>query len=194
MSVENFIEIISATFTPGESKTWHMGGSYFELIDCPNTIDVVLTDRNGAQRGRMTAAEASFHLRNTEFDTIQLTSATAQTIRFGYGSGEAGTRRASGSVSIVNTAGAFTQGRQNVDAANAVQLLAANAARRRLLVQNNTAAQNLRVTLDGSAPSAVNGFRLVPGDLLDLDGYLCAGAIKAIFESGAAAAVEYAEG
>lgn len=96
------IEIITAVFAPGEQRTFALSGQYFELIDAPGPVDVVLSDVYGAQRGLMRSAEASFNLKNTNFGVIQITSATAQTIRFAYGSGEAGTRRAAGSVNIAN--------------------------------------------------------------------------------------------
>lgn len=99
---QNFIELISAPFGAGESRLWMVSGQYFELIDATNPVDVILADVNGAQRGRMAAAEASFNLKNTDFQAIQITSPTAQTIRFAYGSGEAGTRRAAGSVNVAN--------------------------------------------------------------------------------------------
>lgn len=100
---QNFIELITVPFQAGESKLFAISGQYFELIDATNPIDVLLSDVNGAQRGVMRSAEASFNLKNTEFATVQLTSATTQTIRFAYGTGEAGTRRAAGAVSIVGT-------------------------------------------------------------------------------------------
>lgn len=101
--LQNFIELLTIPFGAGESRLLHVSGQYFELIDATNPVDVLLIDKTGAQRGIMRGAEASFHLKNTDFATIQITSATAQTIRIGYGSGEAGTRRASGAVSIVGT-------------------------------------------------------------------------------------------
>ncbi|MDZ4102035.1 MAG: hypothetical protein U1E12_10210 [Hydrogenophaga sp.] len=99
----SFIEIVTATFAAGESRLFALTGQYFELIDSTFPVDVTLSDFYGAQRGLMKAAEASFNLKNTEFGVIQITSASAQTIRFAYGTGEAGTRRAAGSVSIVGT-------------------------------------------------------------------------------------------
>lgn len=100
---QNFIELITVPFNAGESKLFAISGQYFELIDATNPIDVLLSDVNGAQRGVMRSAEASFNLKDTDFATVQLYSATAQTIRFAYGTGEAGTRRAAGAVSIVGT-------------------------------------------------------------------------------------------
>lgn len=100
---QNFIELITVPFNAGESKLFAISGQYFELIDATNPVDVLLSDVNGAQRGVMRSAEASFNLKDTDFATVQLYSATAQTIRFAYGTGEAGTRRAAGAVSIVGT-------------------------------------------------------------------------------------------
>lgn len=100
---QNFIELITVPFNAGESKLFAISGQYFELIDATNPIDVLLSDVNGAQRGVMRSAEASFNLKDTDFATVQLYSPTTQTIRFAYGTGEAGTRRAAGAVSIVGT-------------------------------------------------------------------------------------------
>ncbi len=99
----SFIEIVTATFAAGESRIFALTGAYFELIDATFAVNVTLSDIYGAQRGLMKAAEASFNLKGTDFAVIQITSASAQTIRFAYGTGEAGTRRAAGSVSIVGT-------------------------------------------------------------------------------------------
>lgn len=99
----SFIEILSATFAAGESRIFALTGQYFEIIDATFPVDVTLSDVYGAQRGLMRSAEASFNLKNTNFGVIQITSASAQTIRFAYGTGEAGTRRAAGAVSIVGT-------------------------------------------------------------------------------------------
>lgn len=89
-------------FAAGETKVFYLSGSYFELIDCPSAVDVLLTDRNGGTRARMIGAGQTHHVKNTDYDVIFITSAAAQTIRFAYGSGEAGTRNTSGSVTLLN--------------------------------------------------------------------------------------------
>lgn len=99
----SFIEIVTAVFAAGESRLFALTGQYFEIIDATFPVDVTLSDVYGAQRGLMKSAEASFNLKGTDFGVIQITSASAQTIRFAYGTGEAGTRRAAGAVSIVGT-------------------------------------------------------------------------------------------
>lgn len=103
MDRQNYIELVTVPFQAGESKLFAISGQYFEIIDAVTPVDVVLTDKYGAQRGLMRGAEASFNLKATEFATVQLTSAAAQTVRFAYGTGEGGTRRAAGSVNIANS-------------------------------------------------------------------------------------------
>lgn len=191
---QSTLQIIPAQFAAGEVKQWSFSGSYFELIECPDPVDVLLTDRNGATRGRLLQAGETFFVRNTAFEAIEIKSDTLQTIRYAFGSGEAGTRSSAGSVSLSNQAGAFAQGRVSIGSGAAVQIRPANTARRRIMVQNNTAAQYLRVTLDGSAPTAANGLRLIPGDLLDLTDYAPTTEVQGIFEAGAPADVEWLEG
>lgn len=99
---QQFLEIISQAFAAGETKIFQVSGQYFELLDAPYPVNVRLTDRTGAVRGLMSAAEASFFMRSTDFETIELVSPNAQTIRFMYGSAEAGTRRSTGLVQVVD--------------------------------------------------------------------------------------------
>lgn len=104
MNEHSFLEILPpVAFAAGEQRSFYITGSYFEIIDAVDPVDIVLSDAYGARRGLMKGAEASFHLKNTPFGFVQISSATAQTIRFAYGSGEAGTRRAAGAVTIVGT-------------------------------------------------------------------------------------------
>lgn len=104
MNEHSFLEILPpVAFAAGEQRSFYITGSYFEIIDAVDPVDIVLSDAYGARRGLMKGAEASFHLKNTPFGFVQISSATAQEIRFAYGSGEAGTRRAAGAVNIVGT-------------------------------------------------------------------------------------------
>lgn len=100
MNQENSIEIVSVTFGAGDSRLFALTGEYFEIIEAPTPVDVVLSDFNGSQRARMSQASASFYSKGVKFGVIQITSAGAQTIRFAYGTGETGTRRSSGSVTV----------------------------------------------------------------------------------------------
>lgn len=103
MSDQNNIEHITVGLAAGDNKVFAMSGTYFELIDCPNTVDVFLQDFNGVQKARLIGASASFFSDDVEFGVIQISSSTAQTVKFAYGSGKTGTRRTTGSMAITNT-------------------------------------------------------------------------------------------
>lgn len=176
MSQQNFIELVSADFAAGQARLFMVSGQYFELIDCPSPVDVVLSDRNGAQRGVMRGAEASFNLKATDFAEVQIVSPTAQQVRFAYGTGEGGTRRAAGSVNIANNNGTFLQNTFPVTTVSGVYL-SANTQRRYLFVQNKSTTGTVWLTVTGAAATTVNGVRLGPGDSFEVSGYVPTGAL-----------------
>lgn len=97
------IEIISGVWAAGETKTFHINGEYLEILEAQYPCDVMLMDRQGAQLSIMRSSEASFFSRPKEgFNSVQITSAQAQTIRIFVGSGDAGTRRISSTVSVID--------------------------------------------------------------------------------------------
>jgi hypothetical protein len=95
----------------------------------------------------------------------------------------------------VDNNGTGTQNRASLTN-TAQMLLAANANRKYLLVQNNDASAYMRITLDGSTPSATAGFRVSPGGSMEMSNYTVSGMVKAIMETATAAAanVEFMEG
>lgn len=97
------IEIIGGVWAAGETKTFHINGEYLEILDALYPCDVMLMDRQGAQLSVMRSSEASFFSRPKEgFNTVQITSAQAQAIRVFVGSGDAGTRRISSTVQVID--------------------------------------------------------------------------------------------
>lgn len=97
------IEIIGGAFAAGETKTFQINGEYLELLEAQYPCDVMLMDRSGAQLSIMRNSEVSFFSKPSGgFQSIQVTSAQAQVIKFFVGSGDAGTRRTSGVVQIVD--------------------------------------------------------------------------------------------
>ena len=96
------IEIIRATFLAGEVKTFLIQGEYLEILEAAYPVDVAMMDRSGAQLSTMRNAEASYFSRPGRYEVIQVTSAAAQTVRLFVGSGDAGTRRTSGDVSVID--------------------------------------------------------------------------------------------
>jgi hypothetical protein len=100
--MNKFLELFTVPIAAGGQSRFELAGDYFEIIESQYPVTVLLEDRNGAQIGRMGGAEASYFLRDTPFKAITITSAQAQTVRIAFGSGEAGTRRTSGVVQVVD--------------------------------------------------------------------------------------------
>lgn len=96
------IEIIKAAFSAGEVKTFLIQGEYVEILESAYPVDVAMMDRSGAQLSTMRNAEASYFSRPGKYEVIQVTSPKAQTVRLFVGSGDAGTRRTSGDVSVID--------------------------------------------------------------------------------------------
>lgn len=99
------IEIIKGTWAAGETKTFAINGDRVEVLDAQYPLDVFLMNSAGAQLSVMRDSEASFFSAPVGgFSTVQIYSATAQNIRFFVGSGDAGTRRISSVVQVVDGA------------------------------------------------------------------------------------------
>ena len=98
-------------------------------------------------------------------------------------------------VSAIKNNGAVTQGRVSLTNVNQ-QLLAANANRKYLLIQNNDPIAIMRVNLAGVAATAAQGFRIDVGASLELSNFNVTGAINVIMETATAAVgnVEFSEG
>lgn len=188
----------TVTMAANEVKEYKALADFFRVLAATSTLTVRFY-----YQGRQISEAEGVELGYAEefvagpFDAIQIENGpNAQTLQFvtRLGSRVAYDKSPVGNVFVTNTGGAFVQGRTSVGSGAVSQLMAANAIRRRIFIQNNTAGQFLRLTFDGSDPTAANGLRLVPGDLLDVLDYCPTGAVKAIFESGAAASVEWLEG
>lgn len=114
------IEIIGGLWAANETKTFVINGEYLEILEAQYPCDVMLMDKTGAQLSIMRRSEASFFSRPKEgFQTVQITSVQPQQIRVFIGSGDAGTRRISSTVSVIDGARA----RVDANVANAVALV-----------------------------------------------------------------------
>ena len=153
--------------------------------------------KNGAIFAEAIGMEGGFFSQPVSgFDAIELASVGAQTIKFAIADGSGGYNRVTGTVQVSNLEtrqGAFTQSNKTVINASG-ELLAANAARRMLLIQNNDAAGNIYVTTDGSAATTANGIKIEPAGLIMLDVFCPSGAVNAIGDIASNANVIVVEG
>lgn len=175
----------------GEYLDIAIAGDYVRVRE--SAVDLLIENPDSGERIEVSEGD-DFEF--SEFRRLRVlnTSASAQTVKLTVSKGKrAGASRVSGSVSLSGTS--YTQSRASLT--NAVQtLIAANSQRVYLLLQNNDASAYMRVTMDGNDPGAAAGFRIGPGDSLEIATNAPTGAIKAIMETASATAdnVEFCEG
>lgn len=178
--------------------TWRLGvpGSYFRLLSLTYPVDVQFLRHGTVVFTAGQVLDGFWSKPAGGFDEVMITSASAQTVTLGITTGDAGYDRAVGSVSVTNQPvnnGILTDTAQTVTNASG-QLLAPNAARRFLLVQNKDAAGNIFLTFDGGAATVANGVKIAPGGSLILDVYAPTGAVMAIGDIASNANVVTVEG
>lgn len=186
---------VQAVFQAGETKEWHGQGDFFRLLEStgPVTIEFFEQGREIAEAINMMAGYGE-QFNNRKFDRLRITSPTAQSISYVVRDGaEVRYDRGAASVTVTNTAGAFTQAQHTVTNASA-QMLAANANRRYLLIQNKDPTADLWVNLAGVAATSANGLLITAGGSLELQGYVCTGAVTAIGSIASNANIVIVEG
>lgn len=183
------MQTYSQTFAA--STTWEMNvaGSYFTTLECSSPVNVrfykggKLLDL-GEIKGLLAGLEVSLPGGGggAAFDRVQIDVQAGDTVKIGIGNGQARYNRAQASVTVVtNTqpqSALFDNQNKTVTNASAV-MLAANAARQYLLVQNKDAGGNLFLSF-GKAATVANGVRVIPGGAFELIGAQCTQAIHAI--------------
>ncbi|HEY0955913.1 MAG TPA: hypothetical protein VGE36_14210 [Roseateles sp.] len=172
--------------TPGQGKELMEAGDFFRIIASPAEDVAIIFYKDGREVGRVEDVGAGYWER-CAFDKVRITSGTGGQVRAVARIGaEVGYDRAVGGVNIVGTVvvkdenGAFSHAAPAVLAAGG-QLVAANASRRYLLVQNNHGTQTVWVRIDGLGVNiATTGVRLKPGESLEIQGRAPTAAVFAI--------------
>lgn len=99
------IQIFSLILAADEAREVAVQGEYFELRNALHPIAMIeLLDRTGSVIARLENPEQSDYCKPGRYETIRITNGPiAQTVRHFYGSGDAGSRRTSGLVSVEGT-------------------------------------------------------------------------------------------
>lgn len=171
---------IDTTIQAGAILEYFEPGDFFRLLEASGPLDVRFY-RIGTEVARADNITEGYaeKFRVGEFDRIQISSATTQTIQFvtRYGQDVFFDVPPQGNVTLGQ--GAFAQAQKTVTNASG-QLLALNGNRRYLLIQNNDASGVIYVTLDGTAATTGKGIKIEAGGSYECAGYVPSGAINAI--------------
>lgn len=162
-----------------------VAGEYFKILSATGPVDVQ------SDFGRLNSLVTGQGLAKNPFSSLYFTdvSGAPNTLRVLVGdsdfidgvTGDVNVQNfpALQLVSVQNNQGAFAQAQETVTNASTV-MLAANAARRYLLIQNNDATGIIYVNLTGAAATALNGVKLGPGASLEIANFAPTAAITAI--------------
>lgn len=188
----------STLFLPANTtQEYSLSGNYFLVRQ--SAID--LTIENPLTSEKVEASQGD-DFQFQDFKSLLITNSTGadQVIKLTVSNNKkAGSAKVGGSVTVSGSVtlanGALTQGRASVTNANQA-IIAANANRRYLLIQNNDPAAVLRITVDGNAATASAGFRVEAGSSFELPTFAATSAINAIMETATATAnnVEFVQG
>lgn len=168
-------------------------GRFFRLKSTTAPVTVYFY-RGQIEFSRVEGVEAGYWEEfDQQFDQVRIYSATAQAVEFFTSAGgKVGYDRSIGSVVVLNQTTMVNAAKIVTNASG--QLLAANAARKYLLIQNKDAAGIIYVTFDGTAATAANGVEIGPKGYHLLDVIVPTGAIMAIGSIASNANVLVVEG
>lgn len=197
---------ITVTLQAGQAQEYFERGDFLRIMDAQAAVTVIFY-RNGAEVSRAVNVVEGYAERFSagDFDKVRIESATTNTVHFGIRLGQeiSYDKAPTGDVNVLNfppaptptpVNGAFSHSVVAVATSN-VQLLAANANRRYLLVQNNDSVVDVWVRVDGVAATLGGGVRLLAGgSTLELQGFVPTGAINAIGTNGGTANLQVIEG
>lgn len=173
--------LLTLTIAAGQSAEFADLGDYFRLMQASDACDVYFY-RQGAEVARAEGVTGGYSETFAgSFDKFVIVSSTTQQIQFAARLGNRVGYDAPpvGNVTITNVNGAFANAQKTVTNASG-QVLAANANRRYLLIQNNDSSGVIYVRLDGAVATSATGIKIAAGGSLELQGYVPTGAITAI--------------
>lgn len=175
---------LDVTMSAGQTVEFYEPGDFFRLLKADQAVKVEFY-RNGAEISEAEGVTTGYaeKMRQGEFDRVRIYSATAQTVSFvtRMGADVYFDAPPTGSVTVQNVNGAFTQAQvPAVTNSGSVVILAAKANRRYLLVQNKALTGDIFIQLNGDAATTLTGIMIPAGDSFECQGFCTTASISAI--------------
>jgi len=200
------MQTYSQTFAADQTWELNVAGKYFTTLQCSQAVNVrFFKGGKKLDLGDITSLLAGLEvtLGNIDdlepaFDRVQIDVKAGDTVQVGIGNGQARYNRANASVVVVTNkqpqTGVFANTQKTVTNTSA-QLVAANAARQYLLIQNNDPTGNIFVGFGAGAVTAANGIKLAAGGgSYEMNGTQSTQALQVIGDAASNANVVLVEG
>lgn len=184
--------IYTDTLTAGSVLPRLFSGAYFNILSSTGAINV---KTDGVNLKGLTAGQG---FEKQPFTRIEITEASGATNTITYVIADEGFLAGlTGAMQITSTvpvqSGSFANAAKTVTTASAV-LVAANTARKYLLVQNKDPAGNIYLNFGAGAATVANGIKIQPGGNYEMDGAQSTQAIQCIGDIASNANVLVVEG
>jgi hypothetical protein len=196
--------IITTTLQANQAEEYQEESDFFRLLDTVGPVQIIFYSAGReVSRAEDVGEGYAEKFNGGTFDKIRILSTTTQSVHFvtrlgnevaydkpptGSITGSVtvtnfpGTQPVSGTVAVSNqpaVQGAFIQAQKTVTNVS-TSILAARAARRYLLIQNNDAAGIVYINLTGATAAAASGIKIEPGGSYEVQGFCPNAAITAI--------------
>lgn len=164
------------TFTGPSTWELNVPGKFFTILGSTNAVNVRLYLRGqllslGEIKAMGAGLEVGGMAEGVQFDRVQVDATAADTITIGIGNGQARYNRGASNVTMIQNRVAQMAPVNTVKTVTNAsgQLLAANASRQYLLIQNKDPAGILYVNFGAGAATTANGVQIAPGGSYELD-------------------------
>lgn len=172
---------INTTISAGQRLEFFDRGDFLRILSATNNLTVEFY-KNGVEVAEASNIGAGYAEKFAEwFDKIAITSDTTQAIQvvIRLGNDVRYDTPPNGNVTIIAAASTFTNTQKTVTTTSAT-IVAANAGRRYLMIQNNDATGDIFVRLDGVTATAATGIKISASGSLELQNLVPSTAITAI--------------
>lgn len=182
------MKVTSQTVAPGGEIAFGEG-DYFRLLTCPNPVTVVLNGIGGSPRDEFDNVTGGIGFASRDpkgnrlaYGSGKITSASAQTIVYGYGYGDISFDIAQGTVTVTQPGTLTSKPDVSVGAGAVVMVSAAAAGKRETLV-TNLSTNTAMMRVGGATTGAASGTEIGPGQTATIAG----SAAVSVYNSGAGA-------
>jgi hypothetical protein len=176
------------TITAGQTVEFFEPGDFFRVMEADNPLTVIFYSA-GKEVARADGVLEGYaeRFRGGQFDRVWVSSATTQVLQLvtrlgndvAYDKAPTGATTVTNTVTVVVEPDPVAQAQRTVTNASA-QMIAANATRRYLFVQNNDATGVIYLNVAGAAATVANGIRILPGESFEMANPAPSAAIFAI--------------
>lgn len=184
-------------------QNWELNipGKFFTILNCTNPVSIQLF-KSGRRLdlGTITAISAGIEIggmaEGVEFDRVVVTTSASDTVTIGIGNGQARYNRGAANINVLqNRVAQIAPANTQKTVTNVtVQLVAANANRQYLLIQNKDPGGDIYINFGAGGATIANGLKIGAGGAYESDNAVATNAIQVIGSIASNANIVVVEG